>query len=134
MLQRAREIIASGELGELRAVTFERTASLTQTGKWRQDPQQGGAIFDVATHLLDLVPWLTGGCVTGKSARSPILIAEMENPMTRSPFSQGWATTAMPSFVQAAKYRTEKTISSSKAREACLRPRPCAGLTSTGFR
>jgi predicted dehydrogenase len=60
MLQRAREIIASGQLGELRSVTFERTASLTQTGKWRQDPQQGGAIFDVATHLLDLVPWLTG--------------------------------------------------------------------------
>jgi predicted dehydrogenase len=60
MLQRAREVIASGVLGELRSITFERTASLTQTGAWRNDPQQGGAIFDVATHLLDLVPWLTG--------------------------------------------------------------------------
>jgi xylose dehydrogenase (NAD/NADP) len=59
MLQRAREIIASGALGELRSITFERTASLTQTGRWRHDPHQGGAIFDVATHLLDLVPWLT---------------------------------------------------------------------------
>ena len=60
MLQRAREIIASGHLGELRSITFERTASLTQPGEWRRDPGQGGVIFDVATHLLDLVPWLTG--------------------------------------------------------------------------
>ena len=60
MLQRAKEIIASGALGELRSITFERTASLTQAGAWRRDPAQGGVIFDVATHLLDLVPWMTG--------------------------------------------------------------------------
>jgi predicted dehydrogenase len=60
MLHRVREIIASGALGELRALSFERTARITQPGAWRNDPQQGGIVFDVATHLLDLVPWLTG--------------------------------------------------------------------------
>jgi 1,5-anhydro-D-fructose reductase (1,5-anhydro-D-mannitol-forming) len=60
MLHRVREIIASGALGELRSLSFERTARITQPGAWRNDPQQGGIVFDVATHLLDLVPWLTG--------------------------------------------------------------------------
>jgi predicted dehydrogenase len=60
MLHRVREIVASGELGALRSVAFERTAPLTQRGEWRHDPSQGGIIFDVATHLLDLIPWLTG--------------------------------------------------------------------------
>ena len=60
MLHRVREIVASGELGSLRSITFERTAPLTQRGEWRHDASQGGVLFDVATHLLDLVPWLTG--------------------------------------------------------------------------
>jgi 1,5-anhydro-D-fructose reductase (1,5-anhydro-D-mannitol-forming) len=60
MLHRVRELIASGVLGELRSITFERTAPLTQPGEWRRDATQGGVIYDVATHLLDLVPWLTG--------------------------------------------------------------------------
>jgi predicted dehydrogenase len=70
MMRRAREIVASGELGTLRAISFERTASLTQTGAWRNDPRQGGALFDVATHLLDLVPWITGLRYTELSACS----------------------------------------------------------------
>jgi 1,5-anhydro-D-fructose reductase (1,5-anhydro-D-mannitol-forming) len=60
MLIRVREIIASGALGELRTIGFERTAPLTQRGAWRHELRQGGVLFDVATHLLDLVPWLTG--------------------------------------------------------------------------
>ena len=60
MLHRVREIVASGELGELRSIAFERTAPLTQRGAWRHDARQGGILFDVATHLLDLIPWLTG--------------------------------------------------------------------------
>jgi 1,5-anhydro-D-fructose reductase (1,5-anhydro-D-mannitol-forming) len=60
ILRRVREIVASGVLGELRSVAAERTAPLTQPGAWRADPAQGGVLFDVATHLLDLVPWLTG--------------------------------------------------------------------------
>jgi predicted dehydrogenase len=60
MLHRVREIVRAGELGELRSIAFERTAPLTQRGEWRHDLKQGGVLFDVATHLLDLVPWLTG--------------------------------------------------------------------------
>ena len=60
MLHRVRDIVASGELGELRSIAFERTAPLTQRGEWRRDASQGGILFDVATHLLDLIPWLTG--------------------------------------------------------------------------
>lgn len=60
MLHRVREIVASGALGELRLITFERTARIDQPGAWRSDPAQGGILYDVATHLLDLIPWLTG--------------------------------------------------------------------------
>jgi predicted dehydrogenase len=60
MLHRVREIVRSGELGDLRSIAFERTAPLTQRGEWRHDLEQGGVLFDVATHQLDLVPWLTG--------------------------------------------------------------------------
>ena len=60
MLERVREIISAGELGELRSISFERTAHIAQPGAWRKDPAQGGILYDVATHLLDLVPWLTG--------------------------------------------------------------------------
>ena len=59
MLHRVREIVASGVLGELRLISFERTAHIAQPGAWRRDPQQGGILYDVATHLLDLIPWLT---------------------------------------------------------------------------
>jgi 1,5-anhydro-D-fructose reductase (1,5-anhydro-D-mannitol-forming) len=60
ILHRTREIVASRELGELRSIAFERMAPLTQPGAWRQDPAQGGILFDVATHQLDLIPWMTG--------------------------------------------------------------------------
>ena len=60
LMHRAREVVASGELGELRSISFERMAPLTQPGEWRRDPTQGGIIFDVATHMLDLIPWMTG--------------------------------------------------------------------------
>ena len=59
MLHRVRDIVASGELGPLRLVTFERSARIDQPGAWRSDPAQGGILYDVATHLLDLIPWIT---------------------------------------------------------------------------
>ena len=60
LMHRAREIVASGVLGELRSIAFERMAPLTQPGAWRRDPKQGGILFDVSTHMLDLIPWMTG--------------------------------------------------------------------------
>jgi 1,5-anhydro-D-fructose reductase (1,5-anhydro-D-mannitol-forming) len=60
ILIRVRDLVRDGALGELRAVTFERIAPLRQHGAWRDDPRQGGVLFDVAVHLLDQVLWLTG--------------------------------------------------------------------------
>ena len=60
ILQRVRAIVQSGTLGDLRSISFERAAPVGPKGAWRSDPRQGGILFDVAVHLLDLIPWLTG--------------------------------------------------------------------------
>ena len=65
-----REIVRSGALGELRSVMFERIAPLRQHGAWRDDPRQGGVLFDVAVHLFDQVLWLTGLDIREVSAYS----------------------------------------------------------------
>ena len=70
ILRRVRQILAAGTLGELRAVLFERIAPLRQHGAWRDDPRQGGVVFDVAVHLFDQVEWLTGLRVRELSACS----------------------------------------------------------------
>jgi len=70
ILVRVRDIVCSGGIGELRAVTFERIAPLRQHGAWRDDPRQGGVLFDVAVHLLDQVMWLTGLDIREVSAYS----------------------------------------------------------------
>ena len=70
ILVRVREIVRAGTLGELRAVLFERIAPLRQHGAWRDDPRQGGVLFDVAVHLFDQVEWLTGLKVLEVSAYS----------------------------------------------------------------
>ncbi len=70
ILVRVREIVRSGALGELRAILFERIAPLRQHGAWRDDPRQGGVVFDVAVHLFDQVEWLTGLQVRELSAYS----------------------------------------------------------------
>lgn len=70
ILGRVRAIIQSGVLGELRSVMFERAAPLRQRGAWRNDPRQGGVLFDVAVHLLDQVLWLTGLDIREVSAYS----------------------------------------------------------------
>lgn len=63
-LQRVLEVVRSGVLGDLRCVTFERTAPTNQPGAWRRQAHQGGTLFDVAVHQLDLVTWTTGLSMT----------------------------------------------------------------------
>lgn len=70
ILGRVRDIIRSGALGELRSVMFERIAPLRQHGAWRDDPRQGGVLFDVAVHLFDQVEWLTNLKIRELSAYS----------------------------------------------------------------
>jgi predicted dehydrogenase len=58
-----RQVIASGELGELRSITMSCGQRwLTGTaGKWRQDPalSGGGMLMDSGSHLADMLLWLT---------------------------------------------------------------------------
>jgi 1,5-anhydro-D-fructose reductase (1,5-anhydro-D-mannitol-forming) len=61
ILVRAREVMRSGSLGELRTLQLERTAGLGFTKKpWRLEAAQGGVVFDIMVHLLDLVEWMSG--------------------------------------------------------------------------
>jgi len=57
---RAREIVRSGRLGRLAAITFERASGLDMRTSWRQDVAQSGVLFDVGVHLLDLIAWVSG--------------------------------------------------------------------------
>ena len=57
---RAREIVRSGRLGRLAALSLERASGLATRTLWRQDFSQSGVIFDVGVHLLDLTQWVSG--------------------------------------------------------------------------
>lgn len=56
---RAREIVRSGRLGKLTAITLERASGLGSRPPWREDVTQSGVVFDVGVHLLDLVQWVS---------------------------------------------------------------------------
>ena len=56
---RARDIVHSGRLGRLIAITLERASGLGARTAWRQDASQSGVIFDVGVHLLDLIQWVS---------------------------------------------------------------------------
>jgi predicted dehydrogenase len=57
---RVREIVRSGRLGRLAAISLERASGLGPRTSWRQDASQSGVIFDVGVHLLDLIQWVSG--------------------------------------------------------------------------
>jgi 1,5-anhydro-D-fructose reductase (1,5-anhydro-D-mannitol-forming) len=57
---RARDIVRSGRLGRLTAMSLERASGLAARQVWRQDVTQSGVIFDVGVHLLDLIQWISG--------------------------------------------------------------------------
>jgi 1,5-anhydro-D-fructose reductase (1,5-anhydro-D-mannitol-forming) len=59
-LVRAREIVRSGRLGRIAAVSFERASGNPPRDTWRADVRQSGVVFDVGVHLLDQVHWITG--------------------------------------------------------------------------
>jgi predicted dehydrogenase len=72
MIRQAREMVAKGQLGELRVVQAEYpqdwlTEPLEQTGQkqaaWRTDPKQsgvGGSTGDIGTHAYNLARFVTG--------------------------------------------------------------------------
>jgi 1,5-anhydro-D-fructose reductase (1,5-anhydro-D-mannitol-forming) len=57
---RAREIVQSGRLGRLAAISIERASAMPPRTTWRKDVAQSGVVFDVGVHLLDKVQWITG--------------------------------------------------------------------------
>jgi 1,5-anhydro-D-fructose reductase (1,5-anhydro-D-mannitol-forming) len=57
---RAREIVRSGRLGHLAAISLERASGLAVRTPWREEVSQSGVIFDVGVHLLDLIQWVSG--------------------------------------------------------------------------
>ncbi len=68
-LKRIGELLRSGAIGELRALSIERSAPLDERVPWRTDPKAGGGIlYDVGVHLLDLVPRLVDAEIASVSA------------------------------------------------------------------
>jgi 1,5-anhydro-D-fructose reductase (1,5-anhydro-D-mannitol-forming) len=60
-LDRVGEVLRSGEIGTVRALSIERAAPPAERVPWREDPAQGGSVlYDVGVHLLDLAPRLLG--------------------------------------------------------------------------
>ena len=57
---RAREIVRSGRLGRIAAISFERASAMPPRTTWRRDVRQSGVVFDVGVHLIDQVHWITG--------------------------------------------------------------------------
>ncbi|MCW5575589.1 MAG: Gfo/Idh/MocA family oxidoreductase [Burkholderiales bacterium] len=57
---RTREIVHSGRLGRLVAVSLERASGLGSRVSWRRDFEQSGVMYDVGVHLLDLIQYVTG--------------------------------------------------------------------------
>ena len=58
----ARELVASGRLGELRGVVAYVTQDWTGAGGWRLDPalSGGGMFMDTGSHLVAALLWVTG--------------------------------------------------------------------------
>ncbi|MEQ1772985.1 MAG: Gfo/Idh/MocA family oxidoreductase [Burkholderiales bacterium] len=57
---RVREIVQSGRLGKIVAMSLERTSAMPPRKTWRLDNSQSGVMYDVGVHLLDLVQWVSG--------------------------------------------------------------------------
>lgn len=71
VFERARDLISTGTIGDLRVVRLFGCAATTRPiGGWRQDPREGGVISDLAVHLLDLIPWISGLQLQNISARA----------------------------------------------------------------
>jgi 1,5-anhydro-D-fructose reductase (1,5-anhydro-D-mannitol-forming) len=60
VIVRAREIVQSGRLGRLAAISLERASGMPPRTTWRTDVAQSGVVFDVGVHLLDQVQWISG--------------------------------------------------------------------------
>jgi 1,5-anhydro-D-fructose reductase (1,5-anhydro-D-mannitol-forming) len=65
---RAREIVHSGQLGRIAAISLERASANPPRKTWRTDVRQSGVVFDVGVHLIDQVQWILGSRYAEMSA------------------------------------------------------------------
>lgn len=63
VFRKVRELVRSGTIGEIRAVSLGGQHPLLPgiRAKWyHEEGKQGGTINDIAVHGIDIVPWITG--------------------------------------------------------------------------
>lgn len=56
----AREIVRSGRLGRIAALSLERASAMPPRTTWRTDASQSGVVYDVGVHLIDQIAWVSG--------------------------------------------------------------------------
>lgn len=88
LFARVRAIVAAGRLGELRTVSLLGCSPAGSPGAWRRVPEEGGILSDLAVHLLDLLPWITGLDYTRVSAAASPPDMERDPVQTISVFAR----------------------------------------------
>ena len=84
--QHVRELVAAGELGDVRFVTghyFQDWLALDTDWNWRLEPDKGGglrAVGDIGSHWLDLAAYLTGQPIVSVMADLATFIALRQEP------------------------------------------------------
>jgi predicted dehydrogenase len=84
--QHAHELVATGELGEVRLVTgryFQDWLLLDTDWNWRLEPNRGGAlraVGDIGSHWLDLLAFITGQRITSVMADLATFIPTRRQP------------------------------------------------------
>jgi len=84
--QHAREMVASGSLGDVRLVTgryFQDWLLLATDWNWRLEPDRGGAlraVGDIGSHWLDLLTFITGQRVVSVMADLATFITTRHQP------------------------------------------------------
>lgn len=102
VFMRVRDLIRAGTLGDIRSVRlFGSAAVATANPGWRQTPQEGGILSDLAVHFLDLVPWLTGLEFTDISARA--IPRDTEHDVTQIISILGTLGDSCDSFIAASR-------------------------------
>ena len=84
--QHAQELVATGELGDVRLVTgryFQDWLLLDTDWNWRLEPNRGGAlraVGDIGSHWLDLLAFITGQRITSVMADLATFIPTRRQP------------------------------------------------------
>jgi predicted dehydrogenase len=84
--QHAREIVADGQLGDVRLVTghyFQDWLLLDTDWNWRLEPDKGGAlraVGDIGSHWLDLMAFVTGQSIVAVMADMATFVQSRQQP------------------------------------------------------